>query len=70
MNINDIFIMQEALASCAIEGNPYAIRMMNLFKTNKEEFYSELYKLQERGNEIDERVPETHNKKKSTRKPR
>lgn len=71
MNLTDMYIWREALASCAIEGNQYAIEMLELQKKDPEKFLMEMYELKERGNEeIDEGISKTHNKKKSTRKPR
>ena len=66
MNLEDYYIWREALASCAIEGNKYAIEMLDLCKKDPEKFLLEMYKLKERGN--DEGIPAAHNKKKSTRK--
>ena len=39
--------MEEALASCAIDGNPFAIEMLELKKRNPEAYWLKLYELQE-----------------------
>lgn len=75
MNLTDMFIWREALASCAIEGNQYAIEMLELYKTDRDKFLLEMYKFHERfetleKGENNEGIPKTHNKKKSTRKSR
>lgn len=46
MNIADIFMWRESLASCAIEGNQYAIEMLKLYDEDREAFILELYRLQ------------------------
>jgi len=42
---NDIRVWTEALASCAIEGNKFAIEMLELKKTDPIKFISELIRL-------------------------
>ena len=68
MNIEDYYVWREALASCAIEGNQYAIEMLDLCKKDPEKFLLEMYKLKARGN--DEGISAPRHKKRPTRKSR
>jgi len=38
-----IFLILEALSSCAIEGNQWAKHMLSLLKENPDTFWKELY---------------------------
>ena len=48
MSIMDIFALQEALCSCAIEGNQWAIDLLKLRDKDVDAFYLELFKLQQK----------------------
>ena len=43
--LNDLLLWREALASCAIEGNKFAIKMLNLWETNRVEYIREILRL-------------------------
>lgn len=62
---------REALASCAIEGNQYAIEMLELLKKDPDKFWIEIYKLQQRAKDAeDEGIPSTHHKKRPKKQPK
>ena len=46
----------EALSTCAIEGNQYAIDMLKLKDTDKDAFFKELVKLVKKG-----KIDDAHN---------
>ena len=48
LSIQDIFLWKEALASCAIEGNKYAMDMLKLWDTDRDAFWVECYKFHKR----------------------
>lgn len=45
--LDDLFKWHEALASCAIEGNKYAIEMLKLWDTDRNAFIKEILRLEE-----------------------